>query len=165
SALLDRLGVGAVDCVDPYERVELLLLLTLAWLAHGAGDGVTLTQSMTAHHGQRHVHVVGPRQVTRRPDERVVVQDVEDAGHRNQDIVLGNLDLLIPITVVAATVPVVVAATVAAPTTIAIAAVVIVTPVVLLAALAVALLTVPLLTVTVLSVVLLTALATLPVRS
>jgi hypothetical protein len=48
-----------------------------------------------AHHRQRHVDVVRTGQVTRRPDERVVVEDVEDSGDWDEDVVLGDLRLFV----------------------------------------------------------------------
>ena len=44
-AVAGLLGVGTVDGLDLDQRVELLRLLTLARLAHGAGDGVALAQA------------------------------------------------------------------------------------------------------------------------
>ena len=83
--------LGAVDGVEADERVELLLALALAGLADGAGDGVALAQPALAHLGERDVDVVRAGQVARGPDERVVVEDVEDAGDRDQDVVLADL--------------------------------------------------------------------------
>jgi hypothetical protein len=48
-----------------------------------------------AHHRQRHVHVVRTGQVTRRPNKRVVIKDVENSGDRDQDVVLGDLGLFV----------------------------------------------------------------------
>ena len=45
---------------------------------------------MLAHLRERNVHVVGSRQVTGGADERVVVEHVEDAGDRDEDVVLGD---------------------------------------------------------------------------
>ena len=56
--VLGRLGVGAVDGVDADQRVELLLALALAGLAHLAGDRVALAQAELADHRQRDVDVV-----------------------------------------------------------------------------------------------------------
>ena len=42
-------------------------------------------QAVAAHLRQGDVDVVGPGQVARGAHERVVVQHVQDAGHRNQD--------------------------------------------------------------------------------
>ena len=81
-AALGRLGVGAVDAVDAHHRVELLLALALAGLAHLADDRVAAAQAELAHHRQRDVDVVGAGQVAAGADERVVVEDVEDAGGR-----------------------------------------------------------------------------------
>ena len=85
---LGRLGVGTVDAVDPHHRVELLLALALAGLAHLADDGVAAPQGVLPDHGERQVHVVGAGEVAAGPDERVVVEHVEDAGRGHQDVVL-----------------------------------------------------------------------------
>ena len=69
------------------------LALALARLAHGAGDRVALAQAGLADLRQRDVDVVRAGQVARRPDERVVVEDVEDAGDRDEDVVLADLGL------------------------------------------------------------------------
>src|SRR3954469_6085382 len=84
-------GVGAVDRVQPDQRVELLLALALLLLPDRAGDGVALAQAALAYLGERHVHVVGARQVAGGPDEGVVLEDVEDAGNGHQDVVLADL--------------------------------------------------------------------------
>jgi hypothetical protein len=83
-------GVGLlpVDALDLHHRVELLLALALAGLAHLPGDGVTTTQAVLADHGQRDVDVVGAGEVAAGADEGVVVQDVEDACGRDQHVVL-----------------------------------------------------------------------------
>ena len=87
-AVLGGLGVGAVDRVDAHHRVELLLALALAGLAHLADDRVTAAQTVLADHRQRDVDVVGAGQVAAGADERVVVQHVEDARGRGEDVVL-----------------------------------------------------------------------------
>jgi hypothetical protein len=46
-----------------------------------------------AHLLQRHVDVVRPGEVARGPDEPVVVQDVEDAADRHQDVVVAEQGL------------------------------------------------------------------------
>ena len=56
-AVLGRLGVRAVDAVDADERVELLLALALARLAHLADDGVAAAQAVLADHRQGDVDV------------------------------------------------------------------------------------------------------------
>ena len=61
-AVAGRLGLDAVDGVEPHERVVLLAaLLALARLPDGAGDGVALAQAVLAHLGERDVDVVGAR--------------------------------------------------------------------------------------------------------
>ena len=87
-ALLGALGLGAVDAVDAHHRVELLAPLALTRLADLADHGVTATQVVLAHHRQREVDVLGTGQVARGAHERAVVEHVEDAGGRHQDVVL-----------------------------------------------------------------------------
>src|SRR4051812_16206375 len=89
-ALARLLRVQAVDRVQPHERVVLVLALALARLPDGAGDRVATAQAVAADLGQRDVDVVRPGQVARGADERVVVQHVEDAGDRQEDVVLGD---------------------------------------------------------------------------
>src|SRR5262249_23327393 len=84
------LRVETVDLVEPDQGVELLPPLALAWLADRALDNVPLAQAVLAHLRERDVHVVGSRQVAGGADERVVVEHVEDAGDRDQHIVLGD---------------------------------------------------------------------------
>ncbi len=81
--------------VDPHHRVELLLLLALAWLPDGTGHGIALAQPVLSHHRQREVDVVAAGQVAARPDEGVAVEDVEDSGDRQQHVVLGDLQLVL----------------------------------------------------------------------
>src|SRR5262249_39252550 len=102
------------------ERVVLVLPLALLRLADGAGDGVTTAQAVPAHLGQRDVDVVRPGQVPGGPDEGVVVQDVQDPGHGQQDIVLADhrlgvtAEALVPASAVAPSVAVPEPATAAA---------------------------------------------------
>ena len=56
--------------------------------------GVALAQVVLLDLGERDVDVVRARQVTGRADERVVLEHVEDTGDRQQDIVLGDLDVV-----------------------------------------------------------------------
>ncbi len=84
------LRVEPVDLVEPDEGVELLPPLALAGLADGPLDDVPLAQAVLADLRQRNVHVVGPRQVAGGADERVVVEHVEDASDRDEDVVLGD---------------------------------------------------------------------------
>ena len=86
--LLRGLGIRAVDSVEAYERVELLLALAFTGLTNGARDGIALAQPGTAHLVERDVDVVRAGQVARRADETVVVADVEDAGDGNEYVVL-----------------------------------------------------------------------------
>src|SRR5690606_5120995 len=93
---LGRLDIAAVDGVQPHQRIELLplvALLPVARGAHGAGDGVAATQAVLADQVHRHVDVVGSGQVARGADEGVVVQHVENASDRLQDVVLADLEL------------------------------------------------------------------------
>src|SRR6266700_2354680 len=64
--------------------------LASAGLADSSLDHVALAQPVLAHLGQRHVHVVGPGQVAGGADERVVVEHVDDARDRDQNVVLGD---------------------------------------------------------------------------
>src|SRR5690606_11093653 len=43
----------------------------------------------------RDVHVARARQVARGPHECIAVVQVEDAGHRDQDVVLGDLEVVV----------------------------------------------------------------------
>src|SRR5690606_27272413 len=82
------------DRVETNQRVELLTLvalLTFTGHPHRAGDRITAAQPVLAHHVHRDVHVVRAGEVAGRADERVVVEDVEDAGDRLKDIVLADL--------------------------------------------------------------------------
>ncbi|CCB76873.1 membrane protein of unknown function [Streptantibioticus cattleyicolor NRRL 8057 = DSM 46488] len=54
---------------------------------------VALAQAVLADLGKGDVHVVGSGQVAGGPDERVVVQDVQDAGDGDEHVVLGELRL------------------------------------------------------------------------
>src|SRR5690606_3236974 len=88
------LRVHAVDRVQPHQRVVLVAaVLPLARCPHHAGDRVTATQPVLADLRHRHVHVVRPGQVAAGADERVVVQHVQDPGHRDEHIVLTELRL------------------------------------------------------------------------
>src|SRR5690606_38554418 len=55
-----------------------------------ATDGVTLAQPVLLDHGEGDVDVVGSGQETTRPDEGVVVEDVEDPSDRDEDVVLAD---------------------------------------------------------------------------
>ena len=85
----------AVDRVDAHDRVVLLatLVLALARLADGADDGVALAQVVLLDLAERDVDVVVARQVAGGAHEGVVVEHVEDAGDRDEDVVLGDLGL------------------------------------------------------------------------
>src|SRR5205823_11243919 len=84
------LRVDAVDGVETHQRVELLPALTLARLPDGTRHDVALAQRVTTYLGERDVDVVGARQIALGADERVVVEDVDDAGDRDEDVVLGD---------------------------------------------------------------------------
>ena len=98
-----RLGLvrlQAVDGVEADQGVELLpaagavlRLLALAGRLDRAGDGVALAQRVPLDQAERYVDVVGPGQVPGGADEGVVVEHVEDAGHRDEDVVVGDLEL------------------------------------------------------------------------
>jgi hypothetical protein len=86
------LRVLPVQGVHADQGVELLpALLALAGLAHGTGDGVAAAQAVAADHRQRHVDVGRPGQVAGGADERVVVEDVDDAGDGQQHVVVADL--------------------------------------------------------------------------
>ena len=87
-------GRHAVDRVEADQRVELLAALAVLGLADRTGDVVTLAQTVLADLGERDVHVVRAGQVAGGPDERVVVEDVQDARDGDQDVVLGDLRLV-----------------------------------------------------------------------
>jgi hypothetical protein len=97
------LGRHPVDGVEPHERVRLVrparaalaLRLALAGSAHGTGDRVAATQAGLADLRERQVHVVRAGQVAAGAHERVGVQHVEDAGDRDEDVVLRDLHLLV----------------------------------------------------------------------
>src|SRR5690606_12133243 len=61
-------------------------------------DGVAAAQTVLAHHVHRDVDVVGSGQVARGPDERVVVQHVEDARDRLYDVILAQFGLAAALT-------------------------------------------------------------------
>src|SRR5690606_24631974 len=91
---LRLLRVHAVDGVQADQRVVLVPpTLALAVGAHRTGDGVPAAQTVLADLRHGDVHVVGPGEVATGPDERVVVEHVEDAGDRHEHIVLGDLGL------------------------------------------------------------------------
>ena len=95
-----RFDGAAVDTVEPHQRVELLALVlvsavtaAVAGYPHRAGHGVAATQSVLADHVHRHVDVVGAGQISGGAHECVVVEDVENAGDRLDDIVLAQFGL------------------------------------------------------------------------
>ena len=92
-ALARFFRIDAVDRVETHERVELLATLAFTRLTHRAGDGVALAHAVPTHLRERDVDVVGAGQVARGAHERVVVEDVEDAGNRHENVVIGNLRL------------------------------------------------------------------------
>src|SRR5690348_13099048 len=98
------LGVQPVDLVQADQRVELLPALALARLPDGALDDVALAQAMLAHLGERDVHVVRTGQVAGGADERVAlrVEHVEDAGDRDEDVVLADHGLRVGLPVATA---------------------------------------------------------------
>src|SRR6266851_1144010 len=109
------LGVQAVDLVEADQRVELLPALAVPWLAHRALDHVPLAQAVPADLGERHVHVVGSGQVPGGADEPVVVQDIQDAGDRDEHVILGDHGLGLPCRAPLAASPVAVAEPVPVP--------------------------------------------------
>ena len=99
-AVLELLGRLAVDRGDADQGVELLAggllaaVFAFARCTDGADDGVALAQVVLLDLGEGDVDVVRARQVTGGADERVVLQHVQDAGDGQQDIVLGDLDVV-----------------------------------------------------------------------
>src|SRR5699024_10815936 len=89
-ALLGLVRGHTVHRVQPHQGVELLATLTLAGLTDRADDVVTLAQAVLANLSQRDVDVALAGQVTGGAHEGVVVQDVEDPGNRQKDVVLGD---------------------------------------------------------------------------
>jgi hypothetical protein len=87
-------GGHAVRRVEADQRVELLAALAVLGLTDRAGDVVTLAQTVLADLGEGDVHVVRAGQVARRTNERVVVEDVQDARDGDQDVVVGDLRLV-----------------------------------------------------------------------
>src|SRR5699024_8517843 len=68
------------------------------------GNRVTATQSVATDHVHRDVDVVRAGEVSRRADERVVVEHVHDTGDRLHHIVVADLGLLVaPVAAVALT--------------------------------------------------------------
>ena len=108
--ILDR---KAVDRVDLDERVVLLAagLLALAGLLDRTDDGVALAQVVLLDLTERDVDVTRAGQVARRADEGVVVEHVEDAGDRDEDVVLADLGLELVARLAAALVALTVAGT------------------------------------------------------
>src|SRR4029079_13590806 len=74
--------------VDADHRVELLPALALTRLAYLTDHGVTAAEVVLADHRQRQVDVLRAGEVARGAHERAVVEHVEDAGGRHQDVVL-----------------------------------------------------------------------------
>ena len=70
--------------------------------ADRAGDGVAAAQAVLAHHVHRHVDVVGAGQVAGGPDERVVVEHVEDARDGLNDVVLAQFGIAVAAAALAA---------------------------------------------------------------
>ncbi len=99
-ARLGLVRLQAVDGVQANERVELLAtvgtalrLLALARRLDRAGHRVALAQRVALHEAERDVDVVRPWQVAGGTHEGVVVEHVEDAGHRDENVVVGDLQL------------------------------------------------------------------------
>src|SRR5262249_22617078 len=87
---LGLLGVQAVDLVQADEGVELLAALAFLGLADASLDHVALAQAVLADLGEGGVHVVGVGQVAGGADECVILEDVQDAGDGDQDVVLAD---------------------------------------------------------------------------
>ena len=99
-AVLELFRSLAVDRSNTNKGVELLArrllvaVFTFAWCTDGANDGVSLAEVVLLDLGQRNVDVVRTGEVAGRPDECVVLQDVQDARYGEQDVVFGNLDVV-----------------------------------------------------------------------
>src|SRR6478735_2403667 len=99
-AVLEFFGRLAVDGRDAHQGVELLAagllaaVLAFAGCTDGTHHGVALAQVVLLDLGQGDVDVVGAGQVAGGADERVVLENVEDAGNRQQDVVVGNLNVV-----------------------------------------------------------------------
>ncbi len=113
---IELLGVEPVDLVQADQGVELLPALPLARLPDRALDDVALTQAVLAHLGQGDVDVVRPGQVAGGAHEGVALalQHVQDAGDRDQHVILGDHGLRVGLAV-APPVPVAVPVAAAAP--------------------------------------------------
>ena len=84
---------ATVDAVQAHQRVELLPLVGLLAVAghpNRTGHRVAAAQAVLAHHVHRHVDVVRTGEVTGGAHERVIVEDVKDAGDRLNDVVLAQ---------------------------------------------------------------------------
>ncbi len=92
SPLTESSRTSALNLAGGLARVG---LVALARLPDGAGDGVALAEPGLLDLAHRDVHVAVAGQVAGRPDERVVVLDVEDAGDGEQDVVVADLDLVV----------------------------------------------------------------------
>ncbi len=90
--LVDRQPVDRVDLDD---RVVLLAtaVVIVARLADGADDGVALAQVVLLDLAEGHVDIVVAREISAGAHESVVVEHVEDAGDRDEHVILGDFGL------------------------------------------------------------------------
>ena len=99
-AVLEFFRGLAVHRGDADQGVELLAggllaaVLAFTRCTDGTDDGVALAQVVLLHLGEGDVDVVRARQVAGGADERVVLQHVQDTGDGQQDVVLGDLDVV-----------------------------------------------------------------------
>src|SRR6185295_17307948 len=88
---------------QPHQRVVLVAaLLAVTRGPDGTGDRVAAAQTVPLDLGHGDVDIVRPGQVPGGPHEGVVVEDVDDAGHLDQDVVLGHLRLALATAALAA---------------------------------------------------------------
>src|SRR5690606_14362525 len=80
-------------------------LLTLAGRAHRTGHRVAAAQAVLLDLRHRDVDIVGTGEEAAGAHEGVVVEHVDDAGHRQEHVVLGDLRLAAALTTLAATSP------------------------------------------------------------
>jgi hypothetical protein len=81
---------SAVDCLHRHQRVELFPTLAFFGLANLAGNSVTFAQPELADEGKRDIHVIRAGEVSACADKRIVLQNVNDSGYREQYVVFGN---------------------------------------------------------------------------
>ena len=93
AGILDRTAIDAVKAHQWIELLALVVRVALFGYSHRTGDGVATAQSVLADHIHRDVYVVGAGQIAGGTHEGVVVENVEDAGDRLDDVVLTQFGL------------------------------------------------------------------------